>query len=844
MSQLSESGGVQTNVTINGLPSSPGGSAHQPQLSEAQTSAEKFLTGDQRLNYYRLNYYQPLFNAAQRGNWKSAKSFIDRDPNALTARITAVSSRTVFHVAALSCQWGLVLKLLELIVSPESLASLCSSSSTTTCKLLLQRISGKKNQLKTAILSMGAGPWYPSDSDNEGLDAQPSHKRKKKMFARHKKARRNRHKTKGDLQIEDANQPEGSVLKDKQEVDLKRLLYTAALEGNWETADRVIKQNDELLTAEISMLSMTALHIAAFSGHSKFVEKLIEQMTPEEVAVKDFSGNTALNHAATTGNLNVAIALLRTNSGLTDVQGNQGFLPLLTAVVYGADKGKDMAWFLAMRTKNPFVKTETTSDCRLLLELTHAGFHDITLHLLGRFPELATYREDKSGRNILSILAVRPTDFQSGTKLNFWETWIYKLAPSKQLSSVRGDVEDPPEDTDNSISRTRLAKVCKWFREQTWKVVMALAPSTSKRLQDAKLRHKYALELVTFVCDRAKHMSNGKFVKFFVNSEILNIATSSGIVEIVKICLQHFPDLIWLRKSWKTVLHVAIEHRRELIFNLIYKRSALCKLFDRVGDKKELIGESSQGKGLETENYILTEQQLSETTTIAANLASSSQSSSSPGKARQLQEVSETTMMHLAANLAPSSQLLSAPGKALQMQRELQWFKEVGKLAHPSDKENKDDNGYTPRELFTEQHKDLVKEAEKWMKDTSTSCMVVTTLIATVVFASAFTIPGGNNSNGFPIFFAKTPFMVFMISDALSLFSALTSVLMFLSILTARYAEEDFLKKLPLKLLLGLAFLFFAIATMMIAFVAAIWIVFHDRFKWVSIRSPYWLLSP
>ncbi|KAH7565471.1 hypothetical protein JRO89_XS09G0214300 [Xanthoceras sorbifolium] len=136
MSQLSENGGVQTNVTINGLPSVLGGSAHQRQLSEAQISAEKLLMsnltrksifdctviGDQRLNYYRLNYYQPLFNAAQRGDWKSAKSFIDRDPNALTARITAVSSRTVFHVAALSCQWGLVLKLLELIVSPESLA--------------------------------------------------------------------------------------------------------------------------------------------------------------------------------------------------------------------------------------------------------------------------------------------------------------------------------------------------------------------------------------------------------------------------------------------------------------------------------------------------------------------------------------------------------------------------------------------------------------------------------------------------------------------------------------------------------------------------------------------------
>ncbi|KAH7566065.1 hypothetical protein JRO89_XS08G0077300 [Xanthoceras sorbifolium] len=117
MSQQRGSGGVQPNVNSS-LQSNPDntpshGSAEEQHLSQSQNIAG---TGES------LNYYRPLFNAAQSGNWKSAKSFIDRDPNALTARITAVGSKTVFHVAALSCQWGLVLKLLELIVSPESIA--------------------------------------------------------------------------------------------------------------------------------------------------------------------------------------------------------------------------------------------------------------------------------------------------------------------------------------------------------------------------------------------------------------------------------------------------------------------------------------------------------------------------------------------------------------------------------------------------------------------------------------------------------------------------------------------------------------------------------------------------
>ena len=68
-----------------------------------------------------LKYYRSLHNAAKRGDCESAKSFIEKDPNALTARIT-VDSKTVLHVAALCDQWEFILQLLELVSSPESIA--------------------------------------------------------------------------------------------------------------------------------------------------------------------------------------------------------------------------------------------------------------------------------------------------------------------------------------------------------------------------------------------------------------------------------------------------------------------------------------------------------------------------------------------------------------------------------------------------------------------------------------------------------------------------------------------------------------------------------------------------
>ena len=121
------------------------------------------------------------------------------------------------------------------------------------------------------------------------------------------------------------------------------------------------------------------------------------------------------------------------------------------------------------------------------------------------------------------------------------------------------------------------------------------------------------------------------------------------------------------------------------------------------------------------------------------------------------------------------------------------------------------------------------------MKDTSTSCTIVGALIVTIMFTAAFTVPGGNHQEtGFPIFSKKILFKIFMISDAISLFSSTTSVLMFLGILTARYTEDDFLKSLPKKLIIGLATLFLSIATMMMAFSATLSIMFHEQL-WIVV---------
>jgi len=154
---------------------------------------------------------------------------------------------------------------------------------------------------------------------------------------------------------------------------------------------------------------------------------------------------------------------------------------------------------------------------------------------------------------------------------------------------------------------------------------------------------------------------------------------------------------------------------------------------------------------------------------------------------------------------------------------------------HPKFKEAKNSDGKKPYEIFTENHDELVKAGEKWAKETATSFTIVGTLITTIMFAATFTVPGGNNQDtGLPIFLHDNAFTIFLIADAASLFTSSTSVLIFIGILTSRYAEKDFLKSLPWKLFFALWFLFLSVCSMIVVFCAAIIMILkgYRTYKW------------
>ncbi|KAL2524739.1 Ankyrin repeat family protein [Abeliophyllum distichum] len=298
-----------------------------------------------------------------------------------------------------------------------------------------------------------------------------------------------------------------------------------------------------------------------------------------------------------------------------------------------------------------------------------------------------------------------------------------------------------------------------------------------RRTYSSLQMRRQASQLVKVLSEQILTLPDSEILKLIQETEIVHDAAEIGNVEFLTLLAYSYPDLILkLDSNHYTIFHVAVINRKERVFRLIH----------HLGAVKELITLYKDKEG--------------------------------------------NNILHLAGKLAPPSRRNIVSGAALQMQRELLWFKEVEKIVRPSNLQLKNSDRKTPRELFSDEHEKLRKAGEVWMKDTASSCMVVATLIATVVFAAAFTVPGGNNNEtGAPIFLKDGWFTVFVISDAVAMFSSTTSIMMFLSILTARYAEDDFLFSLPAKLMAGLISLFASIVCMVLTFSATFFLVYKEE---------------
>ncbi|XP_024961345.1 uncharacterized protein LOC112501841 [Cynara cardunculus var. scolymus] len=299
-----------------------------------------------------------------------------------------------------------------------------------------------------------------------------------------------------------------------------------------------------------------------------------------------------------------------------------------------------------------------------------------------------------------------------------------------------------------------------------------------KRIEKKKKDYKDAKQMFCFVCDQIdRHTSSG--TRHLIYRPAILEAACRGAYVVVDEILSRSPKAIdYVNRNGHNIIQLAVINRSDKVYNLI--------------------------------RHIVERTDLS------------------------IMDSSKNNILHLAGRLAPSVVLSRTTGAALQLQQELQWRKEVEKFMSPTELMKENIHKETPEMVFTREHKDLMKEGEKWMKTTAESCSITAALITTIVFAAAITVPGGSNQEtGIPLFRNDIAFTIFAVADAISLFTSSTALLVFLSILTARFSEQDFLVSLPRRLIIGLCSLFFCTSAMMVAFSAILFLVFCDQRAWM-----------
>nr|XP_011460021.1 PREDICTED: ankyrin repeat-containing protein At3g12360-like isoform X2 [Fragaria vesca subsp. vesca] len=364
-------------------------------------------------------------------------------------------------------------------------------------------------------------------------------------------------------------------------------------------------------------------------------------------------------------------------------------------------------------------------------------------------------------------------------------------------------------------------RVISSVNRSVWSVLRAW--STMRDIYDERKKHGLALELAriliaadySWVTRKSKNGVNEsaagetrKPSQTETPDIPLFIATSNGILEIVEETLTVHPLLLeYTNKEKQNILHLAVMHRQSHILDRVTKRnkkltSRLARQTDKhgftilhyVGNMKFYKGGTQHGPALQLQEEL---QWYEEVKKLVPPYYAMNRS--------RINEQTETLQEFLRRKYDQTNVGKIIPPKS------------VSKLGWDESKEE------TPIEYFGRTHGELLEEAQNWLERTSDSCSLVAALIASVAFAAAFTIPGGNSGrNGQPILIDSPFFVVFIITDALSIASSLMSLAMFLSILSSPYELDDFRHSLPRKLTLGFTSLFFSVAVTSLAFTSTL----------------------
>ncbi|KAG6695439.1 hypothetical protein I3842_09G097200 [Carya illinoinensis] len=660
--------------------------------------------------------------------------------------------------------------------------------------------------------------------------------------------------------------PSGEKL---QELIHFKEIYEGIMKGNRE---EVMAKYAKLKSGDPSVNSTvfkdTILHIAIYMRQEDIAREILKKCSQETLLKPNAIGNTVLHEASEANMMNLAKDLLILVPDLLDKVNKHGETALFRAAHFGcAEMFTVLADIIAQKERHQGTALKPhleRDDKKTILQITIiAGFFGLALEIAKRYKEVLVEQEIENRMPVgLQLLSCIPSAFKSSTNYGLIKRFIYHCVPAshkdsqKEKKSHRRDAyefefEDDYEFGMNTQEKKsehpasgQVSKMVLKFNSELRKINVSIwgrlrrGWPMMKRIYEEKRKHEAALELAKFLIiedhvsweesipsegdkkvspvitrnprsrddgnnqERSKTGSPGQGEKKEGTGSSSNVtaessdhpsttktaplllAAAAGIIEIVEEIFDVYPQAIEhiCPETGRNILHEAIRHRRLDIFRLV---------------KKKDIPMVRLVRQIDNSGY---------------------------------------TILHQVGEIGYHTGSTHHPGPAFQLQEELRWFERVQKIIpHHYEMHRSSEKVGTAEEFFEESHKKLLEEAQEWLKRTSESCSAVAVLIATVAFAAAYTVPGGSDEKtGTPILLHDPFFLIFTVMDVLSLASSLTSVVMFLSILTSPFHLKSFRHSLPRKLTLGFTFLFFSVAVTMLAFAATIMLIVRLKKRWTT----------
>ncbi|XP_059662994.1 ankyrin repeat-containing protein At5g02620-like [Cornus florida] len=576
-------------------------------------------------------------------------------------------------------------------------------------------------------------------------------------------------------------------------------LYNALLQRE---GDKVIQLCQGIPEGPLYILTIrndTVLHMAIYSEQTDLVLRLLK-LVPEshldKMTLQNDSGRTILHEAASSDrNVPAAREMLRKSPKLLAMRTKRGD----TALFRAAREGQTESFKFLDGEVNKIFQIDGREETRNAIH--QRDDKTTTLHisvltesfglalLIARKYQYLVDERDGYGMTALQLLACNPSAFRSGGKHNSLKRLIYTCVVTED-TPVTEEVEScyrvPLWETIRKQKKKHEAalRLAKFLIEKdtSWE---ATSVSAFRRTQ--LKTHKYGGSSAATKSQGVEEVQIDKTSHAMSTKETagtpLFLATKVGIIEIVEEILNRYPQAVEHRDDeGRSILHVAIQYRQMHIFDLVQKMEI---------PMMRLMGRTDKNGN---------------------------------------------SVLHMVGMKETDRATEDTQSPALLLQEDLLLFERVQKISATYYTNHCNSQGQTAEELFATNMDRSRKDAIEWLKRTAENCSIVSVLIATVAFAAAYTVPGGpNQSTGYPILLNQPLFVIFTITDVLSLTFSLTSVVTFLSILTSAFRLKDFKQSLPQKLLLGVTFLIFSISMMMLAFGATVILTIRNKEYWTRI---------